>query len=301
VNGTGASRCDGCGIKARLRREIEQQLPIFQRTWVAELYRNFGEWLLAKSVPTGALPRTAGKASSFFLTIDADNDVRQPLVAADLLRAFDTKTLRANLNATNFVCEHYGLIIDKGARNEARDLALIEERLAAADSKPWGTLLRGYRKWLSGRQTRTISQYLGVADAFCDSSQLQGPFRQEHLIAYLGKVPGARATLSVWVTFVRERYAWEVTMPPKSPKAPNLKRGAVKLVDLLARVEDLPSAADQDLIDILCVVYQFDVRELHRTVEEVTAQGDMLTKDGLIRVQPEMRGIVLEWAKRQAH
>lgn len=298
VNGSGASRCDGCGIKARLRREVEQQLPVFQRAWVANLYREYGEWLLARSVPTGSLPRKAGKAASFFLTIDADTQVRQPPIAADLLRIFDTKALRANLNATNFICEHYGLVIDKGARNEARDLALIEGRLAAADSKPWGGFLREYAKWLSGKQTRTIAQYLGVADAFCESAQLEGPFGQEHLLNYLGKVPGARATISVWVSFVQERYAWQVTMPPRSPKVPNLKRGAIKLVDLLARVENLPEAAEEDLAAILRLVYQFSDGELRRTVLEVTEDGDILTKNGPIRVHPEMRGIVLEWARR---
>ncbi len=299
VNGAGSARCDGCSIKSRLRREVEQQLPIFQRSWVADLYRQYGEWLLIKNVPTGALPKKAGKAAGFFLAIDGDAQVRQPLIAADLLRIFDTKALRANLNATDFVCEHYGLSIDKDARNEARDLALIEARLSAADSKPWGPLLREYRVWLTGKQTRTVSQYLGVAEAFCESAQLEGPFSQEQLLAYLAKVPGARATISVWVTFVQKCYGWQVTMPPRTPKAPNLKRGAVKLLDLLARAGSPPESTDQDLADILCLVYQFEPAELRRTAIAVTPEGDILTKDGLVQVQAEMRDIVLEWSKRQ--
>ncbi|WP_312706861.1 hypothetical protein [Stenotrophomonas sp.] len=283
-----------------MRREIEQQLPIFQRSWVADLYRQYGEWLLAKSVPTGALPKKAGKAVGFFLAIDGDALVRQPLIAADLLRIFDTKALRANLNATDFVCEHYGLSIDKDARNEARDLALIEARLSAADSRPWGPFLREYRVWLTGKQTRTVSQYLGVAEAFCESAQLEGPFSQEQLLGYLAKVPGARATISVWVTFVQKCYDWQVTMPPRTPKAPNLKRGAVKLVDLLARVGSLPEANDQDLADILCLVYQFEPAELRRMIRAVTPDGDIMTRDGLLRVQAEMKGIVLEWSRRQS-
>jgi hypothetical protein len=299
VNGSGSARCDGCSIKSRLRREVERQLPIFQRSWVADLYRQYGEWLLIKNAPTGALPKKAGKVAGFFLAIDGDAQVRQPLIAADLLRIFDTKSLRANLNATDFVCEHYGLSIDKDARNEARDLALIEARLSAADSKQWGPLLREYRVWLTGKQTRTVSQYLGVAEAFCESAQLEGPFSQEQLLAYLAKVPGARATISVWVTFVQKCYDWQVNMPPRSPRAPNLKRGAVKLLDLLARAGSPPESTDQDLADILCLVYQFEPAELRRTVIAVTPEGDILTEDGLVQVQAEMRDIVLEWSKRQ--
>ncbi|MBA0239828.1 hypothetical protein [Stenotrophomonas maltophilia] len=254
---------------------------------------------MIKNAPTGALPKKAGKVAGFFLAIDGDAQVRQPLIAADLLRIFDTKSLRANLNATDFVCEHYGLSIDKDARNEARDLALIEARLSAADSKQWGPLLREYRVWLTGKQTRTVSQYLGVAEAFCESAQLEGPFSQEQLLAYLAKVPGARATISVWVTFVQKCYDWQVNMPPRSPRAPNLKRGAVKLLDLLARAGSPPESTDQDLADILCLVYQFEPAELRRTVIAVTPEGDILTEDGLVQVQAEMRDIVLEWSKRQ--
>lgn len=298
VKGAGAARCEGCSIKARLRKKVSLNTGMLERPWLAELYRGYGEWLLSKSIPTAALPEKAAAAASFFRKIDLDDDVRQPLIASDLLRIFDSGELRKHLNAQRFVCEHYGIEIDQSARSQARDLARIERGLKEAAGKPWESLLRQYRQALAGKPARTTAQYLAVAQAFCVDGQISGPFGQAEIVAYLSKVPGARATLSTWVSFVRTHYGWQVSMPPKHPAKVSIKRDALKLNDLLQHVASPQLASDEDLVAVLHLVYQFDSTHLKRHITSVDLEGNIQTKNGAIAVQKEMKGLVLEWAKR---
>jgi len=281
-----------------LRREVGLHAAALEREWIAALYQDFGEWLLARSVLTGALPGKAVAAAGFFRSIDLDAHARQPLIADDLLRIFNSKQLRANLNAMRFVCEHYGFQIDTRAREEARNLALIARRLQAAADQPWGKYLVSYREWLADKPARTISLYLGVANDFCEDAQFDDSFGQAELLKYLSRVPGSRGSLGVWVTFVRFQYGWQVTMPPKRRGRPALKRDAVKLADLLKNFTTPEMASDKDLSAIISLVYQFDPKELRRQIKEIDLDGNIFTRDGVIGATEEIVGIVREWGQR---
>lgn len=298
VKGAGTARCDACSIAARLRREVALNVATIEREWVASLYTAFGEWLLVKNAATGALPKTAVRATPFFRAIDLDADTHQPIVPADLLRIFDSKQLRANLNVTRFICERYGFQIDESARARARDEALIERGLQESASKPWAEYLNYYRTWLEGRPSRTQAQYLRTAQAFCEATELSGPFNQEHLVKYLESAPGSRANLSVWVSFVRAQYGWTVTMPPKVAKRANLRRDAQILMELLQRVQVPRDASDEDLAATVALAYGFELSTLRRQVMGVTDAGDLVTGDGIVEVKIELRAIVAEWSRR---
>ncbi|MER2020417.1 MAG: hypothetical protein ABS932_02620 [Stenotrophomonas sp.] len=298
VKGAGTARCGACSIAARLRREVALNAATIEREWVASLYTAFGEWLLVKNAATAALPKTAVRATPFFRAIDLDADTHQPIVPADLLRIFDSKQLRANLNATRFICERYGFQIDESARARARDEALIERGLQESASKPWSEYLNCYRTWLEGRPSRTQAQYLRTAQAFCEAIELSGPFNQEHLVKYLESAPGSRANLSVWVSFVRAQYGWTVTMPPKVAERANLRRDAQTLMELLQRVQDPRDASDEDLAATVALAYGFELITLRRQVMGVTDAGHLVTGDGIVEVKMELRAIVAEWSRR---
>lgn len=298
VKGAGSAQCDACSIAARLRREVSLKAAAIEREWVASLFTAFGEWLLVKNVATGALPKTAVRAFAFFRAIDLDAETHQPIVARDLLRIFDSKQLRANLNVTRFLCERYGFQIDDAARAVARDQALIARGLEESASKPWAEYLVGYKAWLQGRPSRTQAQYFRTAQAFCEATELSECFDQSDLVKYLESAPGSRANLSVWVTFVRSRYGWMVTMPPKTAQRPSIKRDALTLVELLERVGVPSSAVERDLAATIELVYGFDPGTLRRQVIGLTEAGDLLTRDGTVTVQQEMLEIVTEWSRR---
>lgn len=298
VSGAGESRCDACVIRSRLQREVELQAAALDRPWVAALYRDFGEWSFSRGVPTPVLPTAVAKAAPFFRALDADPYVRQPIISEDMVRIFSSKTLRANLNATRYLCERYGFQIDRAARAEARDRALIAKRLHDCSGKPWGTRLVRFSQWLDGKPTRTISQYLGVAQAFCEHIELDQSFSQAHLVSFLEKVPGARATIGVWVSFVRAEYDWSVTMPPRRPARVRIRRDAERLAELFEGMKEPSQAADEDLALIISLLYQFDRFELRAHIVGVTEAGNLLTRNGPVEVRSEMKSIVSEWGRR---
>lgn len=298
VNGAGAGHCDGCVIRLRLQREVDLHAAILERDWVASLYRDFALWSLARAVPTPILPKKVAAAAKFFRVIDQDDTARQPISGCDLLRLFDSKSLRANLNATRFLAERFGFIIDEKARAEGRDVALIARRLQESSTQPWGEYLAAYRCWLEGRPLRTICLYLGVAESFCKSVTLEGSFTQAELVQFLRGTPGARATISVWVTFVRHQYGCQVTMPPAKPAKLRLARDLEQLVDLLPQVDNLTQASDEALARYVCLLFEFDVSRLRRSVTGVDANGNLLTPDGVVEVPREARRTVEEWARR---
>ena len=87
-------------------------------------------------------------------------------------------------------------------------------------------------------------------------------------------------------------------MPPKQPAKVSIKRDALKLNDLLQHVANPQLASDEDLVAVLHLVYQFDSTHLKRHITSVDLEGNIQTKNGAIAVQKEMKGLVLEWAKR---
>lgn len=298
VNGSGRSRCDACAILARLLREVELWAAIMEQAWVAQLYRDFGRWSSARGVLTPALPSKVAKSAPFFRKIDNDGQVKLPITATDLLRIFSSKELRANLNAMRFLCERFGFEIDEKARAQARDAALIARQLHESSALPWGTYLEDYSRWLEGKPLRTIAQYVGVARSFCEMSNLEGAFTQAALVQFLEKSPGARATISVWVSFTGLRYGWEVTMPPKAPAKPALRRDAARLAAVLQDIGEVSGAADGELSQAMSLLFEFRPRELLLQIRGVTDAGDLLTRDGLVRVPAEVKSLVGEWARR---
>lgn len=298
IKGAGNAQCDACSIAARLRREVALSAAAIEREWVASLFTAFGEWLLLKNVATPGLPKIAVKALAFFRGIDLDPEANQPIVAADLIRIFDSKQLRTNLNVTRFLSERYGFQIDDAARAMGRDQALIARGLQESASKPWLESLVAYKAWLEGRPSRTQAQYFRTAQAFCEAIELSGSFTQEHLVNYLESAPGSRANLSVWVTFVRTHYGWTVTMPPKISKKPALKLDALALLDVWERVRIPGAAVDGDLATTIELVYGFEPGTLRRQIIGVSDAGDLVTRDGTVKVQQEMKEIVAEWSRR---
>lgn len=298
VEGSGASRCERCVIRSRMEREVDLQASVLERDWVASLYRDFAQWSFRNAVPSPMLPARMIAAVGLFRTIDLDETVSQPLTADDLLRLFDSRTLRANLNAIRYLCERYGVQIEKKARSNAKDVALIQKRLSSSAEAPWGRHLVCYNQWLGGKPPRTIAQYLGVAQSFCEMIQLDTGFTQEALVRFLEKTPGARATISVWVSFVRDHYGWKVTMPPKRPAKPRLRRDAVELSQLIPVLREPGSSKDEELNTVIALLFQFDPVSLHRQIDGVDPEGDLLTRDGRVDVPDEAKAAVAEWARR---
>ncbi|ASK98199.1 hypothetical protein KWH01_14230 [Xanthomonas campestris pv. merremiae] len=286
-------------IMSRLTREVELRLPLFEKPWVARLYKNFSDWSAKRGVRTPQLPENVAKAVDFFLILDHAKDLREPLTGDDLVRSFSSKALRANLNAAIFLQQQFGFVIDGKVRAEAQSRALIKDKLAAAAGTPWHTYLASYHAWLTGKPARTVAQYVGVAEAFCRQFEVSGPFSQEELVEFLASKPGARTNLGPWVSFVQKSLGWAVTLPPKMISAPTLRTDAARLEKLLDAIGDASEATTQDLEEIVALAYGFKKRELSNEVLGRSDGHHLLTRNGLIEIPEGIADLVATWLQRR--
>lgn len=297
VAGAGAHMCDACSIGARLNREVELLVPHFQQRWVADLFTGFSQWSRMRSPVDPRLPANVVRSLDFFLQLDRDTAVRQPLHAEDLLRVHGSKTLRANLNASTFLQQQYGFLVNAQARVAERKRSLTASRLSSAQGEPWHALLHGYAKSLEGRSPRTVAQYVATADAFCRQFQISGPFTQAELVAFLTDKPGARTNIGPWVSYVQRELGWSVTLPPKAPARVALKQDSGRLDRLLKQLEAQSEPDEALLSEAVALAFGFNGPELAREVISVSAAGDLVTSNGTVEVPPGLRQIVSHWAK----
>lgn len=136
-----------------------------------------GEWSTNRDARKLRLPENVAKAVDFFLILDRANDLRQPLAAAAMVKILSSKELRANLNAATFLQQHFGFVIDGKARADGQNRALVEDKLAAAAGTPWHPYLVSYAAWLTDKPARTVAQYMGVAELFCQQFEISGHSR----------------------------------------------------------------------------------------------------------------------------
>lgn len=275
------------------------RLPLFEQPWVAGLYKNFGEWSASRGVRTPRLPVNVGKAADFFLTLDRADDLRPPLTADAMLRLFSSKELRSNLNATTFLQQQFGFIIDGKARSERQSHTFIDDKLAAAAGTPWCAYLVSYRAWLADKSVRTVAQYMGVAEAFCRQFQISGPFSQRELVEFLASKPGARTNLGPWVSFAQKQLGWPVTLPPKVIPAPTLRMDADRLKKLLGAMGDASKASTQDLEHVVALAFGFTNGELAKEVLGSSGERHLQTRNGPVEIPDAMAGLVARWLERR--
>lgn len=297
VPGAGAHMCASCGIAVRLRREQDLRLPLFHHPWVAELFMGFGQWSHTRSPANPRVPANVMRSLEFFLALDQDAALQRPLRAEDMLRVFDSKTLRANLNASTYLQQQFGFVIEANARSDAQKRSLIASKLSTAQLEPWHPYLQGYAQSLAGRAARTASQYLATAEAFCRQFQVSGPFSQEQIVAFLVDKPGARANLGPWVSYVQRELGWAVTLPPKATAGIALKADARQLTQLLEQVRRQPEPDMSLLSKVVALAFGYSESELAREVTGISDSGDLITANGPVQVPGPLRPAVNGWAR----
>ncbi len=275
-------------------------MPLFEKPWVARLYKDFADWSANRGVRTPRLPENVAKAVDFFLMLDRAKDLREPLTADDLVKSLGSKVLRANLNAGIFLQQRFCFVIDRKVRTEAKSRVLLEEKLATAKGTPWHTYLASYHAALAGKPARTVAQYVGVAEAFCRQFEISGPFSQQELVEFLASKPSARTNLGPWVSFVQKSFGWPVTLPPKMISAPALRTDAAHLEKLLGAIGDASEATIQDLEEIVALAFGFNTRELSKEVLGSHGAHHLQTRNGLVEIPEGIADLVATWLQRRA-
>lgn len=218
VPGSGKSRCRSCANLVAMTRELNLTAAIFRHEWVATLWTRFGTWLHDQNPAKPNLITVLRSHQIFFERIDAAFVSVLDMTQASLLEQFGTATLRTHLLPTRFLAEQLNIQISEEAKLQSAEQSRIDETLIAANRKPWGDLLRSYRKDMDAAELslRSIRMYLATAHQFASYVGLAAaPWSCGQIERFLVEHSGARNNLSRFVSFCRSTQDWDVSMPPK--------------------------------------------------------------------------------------
>lgn len=243
VPGKGQSRCRACLNRSAIEREVKLTSAIFAHHWVGVLWSRFATWMHARSPGNPKLLGTIQDHQPFFERIDAEYGSAMDLTGPAILQLFGTGVLRTHLLPMQFLAEQLDIHVRTEAKSDAAEAARITELFISAKRQPWNELLQAYHQALmkSALAPRSIRTYLSNAALFCASANVGNEaWSAGSLERYLVAKPGARNSLSRFVTFCRSSRGWAVQMPTRGvivrPLADPV-RSARKLRDLIRNVE----------------------------------------------------------------
>jgi hypothetical protein len=254
VAGAGSGRCRACLNRAALGREVSLQLGGLERPECRAWLPDFAAWLHSRSPDSPILVRSFARHMAFIARIDATLGSDARVTANWLLSQFSVSDMRQHLQFMRYLDENHGISLSDEAKDEAAEEERIRECLMRARRQAFKDVAEAYATHLMGRElpVRTRRQYLSTAIAFCEQAKVvDQAWSAESTLKYLGKRPGQRANLGVFVTFCRQVMGWDV---PDLPAPPALKEDsplAKRLRQLMQNVEsagELASTAQRERV-----------------------------------------------------
>lgn len=240
-------RCEDCYWKDTLFRRVILDEAGFSTTKMAVLFREFGIWLVTK-VPAQKAALSIHRYFPFFYEIDKKWGSIPSY--EKLVGHFDAEGLRRVRLPMRWLAETLRVAVDANQREEASEQRRIEALVLSLPPSPLSMkILAGYIEVLlcrmaTGKTTlRSIRLSLTPAVrllAECEADGFSVP-GQLSLNRYLAKVPGQRASLTGFVSFINEHYGANVSIARDNKQA-----GAIRKKKLEADLTALLSEASTD-------------------------------------------------------
>lgn len=302
--GNGRSRCVACLNWARLRSEVELHKNVLEHDWAADLFDAFSRWLYADRRHEPALLTKFKKHEEVFEALDQTFRSVSEITPSSLLESFSVQYLRNHMLATEFLQAFLGFEISMESKVEVAEQGRIEKKLADSLTQPWGALLKEYYDSLRGAQlsARTIRLYLRAAEKFCDFIRLEdGPFTNQDLLKFLKRYGGSRASLHRFVTFARDRKAWNVAMPETTSLAKQRRQVMSSVSELSAlmdsiRDQGVEGVRRETLMGAMALAFDIPSNRLNGQFCQLvdTRGGIRLQYDGELLIVPEELQPVVE-------
>lgn len=224
-------QCQKCYWKGLLEKRIKMDCAAFSVPQMEVYFEAFGRWLGTR-VDTHKAAITVHRYLPFFMEIERRWKTIPEYGA--LLAHFGTLRLRRVLLPMRWMEENGYVVPDPAAKEEDSDRRRIAATLDRfqKDSRE-RAILEGFLKALTlgmkAGNTALRSVRLALTPAAALLQTAKGidrvPPDQKALNAYLEKTPGQRAAVSGFVTYLRDTYGAEISLPrPDSGKAQRNRR-----------------------------------------------------------------------------
>lgn len=222
VGGSGNHPCLECSVIRAVRSQAAALLKIFERSEVADLFRQFIEWAISEKKQSRVSSRI-GFLAEALLRIERSMKGTAPLDSDAITAALTTEEIR-RIGLLGVFLARRGLLTvtaeERRDQSEARRLVTALSELRGNV----GEQLREYHMWLGSSErplsARTLRLYVRAAIEFvryAEVDQLEG-LTLEHLRRFLKAKPGHRASLAAFTKFLKLRLDVFLTLPPKRIK-----------------------------------------------------------------------------------
>jgi hypothetical protein len=244
---------------------------------------------------------------AFIARIDATLGSGARVTAKWLLSEFSVSDMRQHLQFMRYLDENHGISLSDEAKEEAAEEERIRECLMRARRQAFKDVAEAYATHLMGRElpVRTRRQYLSSAIAFCEQAKVvDQAWSAESTLKYLGKRPGQRANLGVFVTFCRQVMGWDVPDLPAPPALKEDSPSAKRLRQLMQNMEsagELASTAQRERV--IELAFALPRGGLAQAMVQRSARGglQLLIGGSRYRVPRGLNNLVEVWAsKREA-
>lgn len=222
------SICEGCQIRRRLKKRLRLHIERLETEEARRLLKDFHQWFALHFISPAACGRF-DRYVEFFEIVD--RHIFQQgleLTAEQLIAVCVGEQLRKATTPLKFLYEHEGIVIDTPSVEKAQDEKYIEQVFSDARISGFENILISFHLWLHNRNpnisSRTIRTYLRSSLTFLQKANVKGidDLTQERVSHVLGRSKGLRASVSVFLTYLKKKHKL-ILSAPKPNRTPVTK------------------------------------------------------------------------------
>ncbi|MGP9591366.1 hypothetical protein, partial [Halomonas sp. AOP42-B2-16] len=271
--GGGNAPCQDCSLKRRLDRRIMLNLELFEASWCRALFLEFCSW--------ERLPRQAGNMTTridsyarFLVILERNTLSVRDIDQQHLFNLFGAEKLRRSFHVVNFLVEKLGIEWDNEEKEQAIENKRINDILQCYEKQPWHREVVDYAKELSERVTYketpikplTVRNYLRAAIELLMSAKVSSiqELPEEAIVSHAKKKPGHCASLAVFRTFAKDKYAVNLVLPEKKNKGISNKQHVKKIKAVMEKLVSTPNEREAKALmpAAISMLYQLPLKKV---------------------------------------
>lgn len=271
------NRCQACYWQERCKHGVSQLTELMTGVRAREAFASFGSWLVSEGLAKRGTLRLRQHVE-FFVVLDAAGD--EDWTSAFLLKLFGTAALRSYELPVRWLAQSGVELSDEDKAREA-DLRRVQKSAALVPAMtPAREVIDAFSDELLKRHAvgeltiRSVRLAMKPAAALL---HLEDPLGrrlpgQPALDRYLRQVPGQRAAVSAFVSFLRANRGLELRIPSKpSAGSVEIRKSLEKQIAVLvAEVGDTPEVAKRWMSLALRYFHHLSVTEAKMVCAKAT-------------------------------
>ncbi|QPI63988.1 hypothetical protein [Vreelandella venusta] len=271
--GGGSAPCPSCALERRIKKRVNLNLELFEAHWCRTLFLEFCSW--------DKLPRQAGNMTMridnyarFFVILERHTLSVRGIDQQHLFNLFGAEKLRRSFHVVNFLVEKIGIVWDNEEQEQLIENKRINDILQCCKEQPWHREIVTYAKDLGERITYketpikplTVRNYLRAAIELLISAKVTSiqELPEDAIVSHVNNRPGHRASLTIFRTFAKEKYAVNLVLPEKKNKGISNKQKVKKIKAVIEKLVSTPNEREARALmpAAISMLYQLPLKKV---------------------------------------